>query len=83
MMIVLRTTESSVKTDGTIHIYRIYGLFNDFSVAYAVQRRITGWLANDELETIWNEAAVALFKVISRNFSGGTEENHWNQCKNS
>jgi hypothetical protein len=25
---------------------------------------------------MWNKAVVALFKVKSRNFSGGTQENH-------
>jgi hypothetical protein len=31
---------------------------------------------NDELERICNEAAVAYFKLISRNLPGGPEENH-------
>jgi hypothetical protein len=30
----------------------------------------------DELERIWKEAVLALFKVLSRHLSGGTEENH-------
>jgi hypothetical protein len=31
---------------------------------------------NNELERVWNEAVMALFKVLSRHLSGGTEENH-------
>jgi hypothetical protein len=31
---------------------------------------------NYKLERIWNEAAMAEFKVLSRNLPGGTEENH-------
>jgi hypothetical protein len=31
---------------------------------------------NDELERMWKEAVVAKFKILSRYFSGGTEENH-------
>jgi hypothetical protein len=32
----------------------------------------------DELERIWNEMVVVQFKLLSRHFSGGTEENHEN-----
>jgi hypothetical protein len=31
---------------------------------------------NSELERMWKEAAVALFKVLSQHLLGGTEENH-------
>jgi hypothetical protein len=31
-----------------------------------------------ELQRMWREAVVALFKVISQNFPGGTEESHEN-----
>jgi hypothetical protein len=31
---------------------------------------------NDELERMWKEAVVALFKVLSRHLPGGSEENH-------
>jgi hypothetical protein len=31
---------------------------------------------NDELQRLWKEAVVAKFKALSRNFLGGTEENH-------
>jgi hypothetical protein len=30
----------------------------------------------NELERIWKEAVMALFKVLSRYFPGGTEENY-------
>jgi hypothetical protein len=30
---------------------------------------------NDELEMVWKEAVVAYFKVLSRHFPGGTDEN--------
>jgi hypothetical protein len=35
-------------------------------------------LVNDELETIWKEAVVAWFKVLSRHLPGGSKENHKN-----
>jgi hypothetical protein len=35
-----------------------------------------GRQVNYELERIWKEAAVFYFKVLSRNFHGGTKENH-------
>jgi hypothetical protein len=36
-----------------------------------------GWvIVNNKFERIWKEAVVAYFKVKSRNFSGGTQENH-------
>jgi hypothetical protein len=31
---------------------------------------------NNDLEGMWNEAAVAKIKVLSRYFSRGTEEKH-------
>jgi hypothetical protein len=31
---------------------------------------------SDELERMWKEAVMAYFKVLSRHFPGGTEENH-------
>jgi hypothetical protein len=37
-----------------------------------------GWLANDELKRIWNEAVVAQFKVKSQHLPGGTEKTHKN-----
>jgi hypothetical protein len=38
---------------------------------------------NDELEGMWKEAAVAWFKVLSRNLAGKTEENHKNPRQDS
>jgi hypothetical protein len=34
-----------------------------------------GCLKNNELEGMWKEVVVALFEVVSINFSGGTAEN--------
>jgi hypothetical protein len=31
---------------------------------------------NDDLESVWNEAAVSYFKVLFWHLTGGTEENH-------
>jgi hypothetical protein len=31
---------------------------------------------NDELERMWEEVVLILFKVLSQNFSGMTKENH-------
>jgi hypothetical protein len=33
-------------------------------------------MVNNELERMWQQAIVAQFKVLSRNFSGRTGENH-------
>jgi hypothetical protein len=33
-------------------------------------------LVNKELERMWNEVVMDKFKIISQNFSQGTEENH-------
>jgi hypothetical protein len=33
---------------------------------------------NSGIKSVWKEAAVTTFKVISRGFSGWTEENHVN-----
>jgi hypothetical protein len=35
-------------------------------------------ISNNELERIWKEAVVALFKVLSQALPGGTKENHRN-----
>jgi hypothetical protein len=32
------------------------------------------WLMSDELERIWREVVMTLFKVLTWNFSGSTEE---------
>jgi hypothetical protein len=37
------------------------------------------WLMNNELERIWNTAAVVVFKVISRYLPGENEETHESQ----
>jgi hypothetical protein len=36
------------------------------------------WLMKDELETMWMEAAVVYFKLVSRYSPVQTEENHEN-----
>jgi len=33
-------------------------------------------VVNDELGNMWKEAHVAYFKVLPRNFPGGTEKKH-------
>jgi hypothetical protein len=66
----------------------IYGLFNNavsnsglfvdcLKVLSAIQTMSSDWLINEcnELERIWKEAVIALHKVLSQDFSGGTEEN--------
>jgi hypothetical protein len=51
----------------------VCGLFKDAaSRSGYTQRRMIGWLINNELEKDWKEA----FMVLFRNLPRGTEENH-------
>jgi hypothetical protein len=38
---------------------------------------------NNELESMWKEAVIAQFNVLSRNLSGGTGEYHENLSQDS
>jgi hypothetical protein len=33
-------------------------------------------IANGELEIMWEEVAIAYFKILFQNMAGGTEKNH-------
>jgi hypothetical protein len=49
----------------------VYSLFNDdFSTAYVIQRRISGWLL-----MIRGKAVTAYFKITSQHFPGSSEQN--------
>jgi hypothetical protein len=48
----------------------------------AVKRPSAG-SANNELKTIWKEAAAAEFVTLFRHFPGGTEKNHENRTRDA
>jgi hypothetical protein len=61
----------------------IYSLFND---AFIISDYIVSnerMIVNNELERMWKEAAVALFKELSRHLTGRTEETHENLIQTS
>jgi hypothetical protein len=51
-------------------------LFNDdVNRSYYIESQIIWWLMNNELKSMRKEVVAAYFKVLSRYFSGRTEEN--------
>jgi hypothetical protein len=45
-----------------------------FAVAQNQLRWMIGLLMNNELERVWKETVIAVFKVLFRHLPGGTEE---------
>jgi len=55
----------------------LFGVYlTTHSISQHIQRRMTTWLVNSELERIAKEVVVAQFEIISRNWGGRTVENH-------
>jgi hypothetical protein len=53
-----------------IYLY-VYGFLTVLSLIQTFQRRMIGWSRNKEVERIWKEVIVALFRVLFWNLSGG------------
>jgi hypothetical protein len=60
---------------GTEYLF-IYSLFNDAFIISDYIASNERMIVNNELESMWKEAVMAQFKVLSRHLPGGTDEIH-------